>query len=156
GASRLSLVHRWVIENEAKFVEGGPTFDLLGGDGFETLIPAAKHLVDFSYYRWNQGWGIYMGLQYRSASELRTSAGTLDFSDTLRAVLSLSYELNYADDLLDALPILEETRLTFGVANALDSITQVQDLNGQTPLLFQEDLIDPVGLGWRVELRKRF
>ncbi|MEO0817887.1 MAG: hypothetical protein AAFX86_11365 [Pseudomonadota bacterium] len=156
GASRLSLVHRWVIENEAKLVEDGPTLDLLGGDGFETLIPPAKHLVDFSYYRWNQGWGFYTGLQYRSASELRTSVGTLDFSDTLRAVLSLSYELNYADDLLDALPILEETRLTLGVANALDSITQVQDLNGQTPLLFQEDLIEPVGLGWRVELRKRF
>ncbi|MEO0464947.1 MAG: TonB-dependent receptor [Pseudomonadota bacterium] len=156
GASRLSLVHRWMIESKAELVVGGPTLDLLGGDSFETLLPPSRHLVDFSYYRWNQGWGFYTGLQYNSGGELRTALGKLDFSDTLRAVLSLSYEFNYADHLLDVLPILEETRLTIGVANALENTTEVRDLGGETPLLFQQDLLDPVGLGWRIELRKRF
>ncbi|MEM1106759.1 MAG: hypothetical protein AAGH87_10245 [Pseudomonadota bacterium] len=156
GASRLSFVHRWMIESEAELVDGGPALDLLGGDAFETLLPPAEHVVDFSYYRWNQGWGIYTGLQYRSEAELLTSSGSLSFSDTLRLVLSVSYELNFADDLLDVAPALEETRLTFGIANALGDVTEVRDGGGQTPLLFQEDLIDPVGLGWRFELRKRF
>ena len=156
GASRFSLVHRWMIKSEAELVQGGPTLDLLGGDAFETLLPPSRHLVDFSYYRWNKGWGVYTGLQYDSGGELAAASGILDFSETFRAVFSLSYEFNYADDLLDVFPILEETRLTIGVANALDSITEVRDVDGLTPVLFQEDLIDSVGLGWRIEIRKRF
>ncbi|MEL6694224.1 MAG: hypothetical protein AAFQ12_14525 [Pseudomonadota bacterium] len=51
---------------------------------------------------------------------------------------------------------MEETRVTFGIANALDDIVSATDGQGRTPLAYQKDVLDPVGLSWRVEVRKRF
>ncbi|MEL6827790.1 MAG: hypothetical protein AAFV59_16850 [Pseudomonadota bacterium] len=156
GSRRLSLIHRWELANELRPIASAGTLDLLDGDTIDSILARPRHLVDLTYYQWNNGWGFYGSAQYRSSSALTTATDELEFSDTLRVILSASYEFNYADKVLDRFPILEETRLTVGIANALDDIVSVTDSRGRTPLAYQKDVLDPVGLGWRVELRKRF
>ena len=156
GTRRLSIVHRWDLKNQFTPIDGGPTLDLLDGDTINSNLARPQHQIDATYYQWNNGWGFYSAAQYRSAADLTTGNGTLEFSDTVRLVLSASYEFNYSDRILDRLPILEETRLTVGVANALEDIVTVTDERGFTPLAYQKAFLDPVGLGWRIELRKRF
>ncbi|MEO0956208.1 MAG: hypothetical protein AAFY12_14525, partial [Pseudomonadota bacterium] len=156
GSRRLSLIHRWEFANELRPLATAGTLDLLDGDTIDSSLARPRHLVDLTYYQWNNGWGFYGSAQYRSSSALTTATDELEFSDTLRVILSASYEFNYADKVLDRFPVLEETRLTVGIANALDDIVSVKDGQGRTPLAYQKDVLDPVGLGWRVELRKRF
>ncbi|MEO1306208.1 MAG: hypothetical protein AAFV37_14635 [Pseudomonadota bacterium] len=156
GSRRLSLIHRWELANELRPIASGGSLDLLDGDTIDSILARPRHLVDLTYYQWNNGWGFYGSAQYRSASALTTATDELEFSDTLRVILSASYEFNYADQIVDRFALLEETRLTIGIANALDDIVSVKDGLGRTPLAYQKDVLDPVGLGWRVELRKRF
>lgn len=156
GNRRLSLIHRWELANQLRPLASAGTLDLLDGDTVDSIIARPRHLIDLTYYQWNNGWGFYGSAQYRSGAALTTSTDELTFSDTLRVILSGSYEFNYADSILDRLPVLEETRLTIGIANVLDDIVSVTDSLGQTPLAYQKDVLDPTGLAWRVELRKRF
>jgi len=156
GTRRLSIIHRWELANDLRPLATGGTLDLLEGDTIDSILARPRHLIDLTYYRWNNGWGFYGSAQYRSQSELSTATDRLKFSDTLRVILSASYEFNYADQILNRIPLLEETRLTIGIANALDNTVSVADSQRRTPLAYQKDVLDPVGLGWRVELRKRF
>ncbi|MEM1035565.1 MAG: hypothetical protein AAGI14_02265 [Pseudomonadota bacterium] len=156
GTRRLSIVHRWELENEVELGLADITLDLLNGDTIDSNLATPKHALDVTYYRWNNGWGFYGSVQYRSGGSLDTGTDELTFSETVRVILSGSYEFNYSDPILDRFPILEETRLTIGLANALNDVVTVENSLGQTPLAYQPDVLDPVGLGWRIELRKRF
>lgn len=156
GARRLSLIHRWELKNQVTPVDKGIVLDLLDGDTINSNLARPRHLVDLTYYQWNNGWGFYGSAAYRSGASLTTGAGQLDFSGTMRVILSASYEFNYSDRILEHLPILEETRLTIGLSNVLNDIVTVEDDLGRTPLAYQKALLDPVGTGWRIELRKRF
>ncbi|MEO0452015.1 MAG: hypothetical protein AAFZ74_17000 [Pseudomonadota bacterium] len=156
GSRRLSLIHRWELTNELRPLASAGSLDLLNGDTVDSVFARPRHLIDLTYYQWNNGWGFYGSAQYRGKSALTTATDELEFSESLRVILSASYEFNYADEVLDRFPILEETRLTVGIANALNEIVSVSNSQGETPLAYQKDVLDPVGFGWRVELRKRF
>ncbi|MEM1390074.1 MAG: hypothetical protein AAGG45_03255 [Pseudomonadota bacterium] len=156
GTRRLSIVHRWELENDVTLTDGDIVLDLLSGDTINSNLAIPKHAIDLTYYQWNNGWGFYGSAQYRGSGTLDTANDTLEFSETLRIILSGSYEFNYSDPILDRFPILSETRLTIGVANALNDVVSVTNSAGQIPLAYQKDVLDPVGLGWRIELRKRF
>lgn len=156
GAIRASVYHRWTLKDEIDLGGGLAPLDLLGGDATSRFGGTPEHAIDATMYRWNNGWGVYASARYRSGTEIQTGADVLEFSDNLNVILSVSYEFNFSDWMLDRFGFLDDTRVTFGVANLLDDVVEVRDANGDVPLAFQPELIDPVGQGWRFELRKRF
>lgn len=155
GAIRASVYHRWTLEDQVIIRDDLAPFDFLNGAATGAFGGTPAHVVDASVYRWNNGWGLYAGAQYRSGTQTIGPNGTLQFSGIFRAVLSLSYEFNYSDRILDRLPFLSETRISTGVGNLFDDVITVRDEAGQTPLTFQPNLIDPIRTGWRFEIRKR-
>ncbi|MEO0612465.1 MAG: hypothetical protein AAFY83_04010 [Pseudomonadota bacterium] len=155
GAIRASVYHRWTLEDQVTIRDGVAPFDFLNGAATGAFGGTPAHVVDGSVYRWNNGWGLYAGAQYRSGTQTIGPNGTLRFSDIFRAVVSVSYEFNFSDAILDQVPFLEETRVSMGVGNLFDDVITVRDEAGETPLTFQPNLIDPIRTGWRFELRKR-
>ena len=156
GSLRASVYHRWVLRDRVIVSDGVAPFDFLDGAAGEGLGGTPGHVVDASVYCWNNGWGFFASGQYRSPTEVIGPFGSLRFDTTFRAIVSVSYEFNFADSLLDVMPFLEETRLSMGVGNLFDDVVDVRDDNGDVPLRFQPNLLDPVRAGWRIELRKRF
>ena len=156
GAIRASVYHRWTLQDQVTIRDGIAPFDFLNGAATGAFGGASRHIVDATVYRWNNGWGLYVGGKFRSATETIGEGGVLRFSDIFSLVASVSYEFNFSDRILDRIPFLEETRLSVGFSNIFDDVIDVRDETGQTPLTFQPDLIDPIRAGWRVELRKRF
>jgi iron complex outermembrane recepter protein len=48
------------------------------------------------------------------------------------------------------------TRVTLAVGNVFDARQRVRDANGATPLVYQPDLLDPLGRTLSVSLRRLF
>ncbi len=156
GRIRIGAYHRWNLQDEVTIAEGLPAFDFLNGSASGRLGGSPRHLVDASMYRWNNGLGAFLGVTYQTATEVDSPDGPLRFSDLFLTNARVTYEFNYSDRILNVLPFLEETRLSFTVRNVFDDKVQVTDEAGATPLSFQEDILDPFGRTWRIELRRRF
>jgi outer membrane receptor protein involved in Fe transport len=70
--------------------------------------------------------------------------------------MRLSYDLGYNERLKAAFPFLDNTRIAVGIDNLFDSRPTATTPDGETPLRFQEELTDPLGRTFEIELRKRF
>ncbi|MEM6539043.1 MAG: hypothetical protein AAF668_15090 [Pseudomonadota bacterium] len=144
------------MRDEVLIAEGVTPFDFLNGSAIGRFGGSPAHNVDVSLYRWNKGLGVFLGANYQTGTDVSASDGDLFFSDLFVADFRLTFEFNYSDRILGWAPFLEETRLAIGVDNILDDKIQVTDASGNTPLTFQEDIIDPFGRVFQFELRRRF
>lgn len=156
GRIRIGAYHRLNIQDEVTIADGIPTFDFLNGSGFGRFGGTPRHVVNATMYRWNNGVGLFTGVNYQTKSRVNAVDGPLDFSDLFVVTAQITYEFNYSDRILNVLPFLEETRVALSVRNLFDDKVQVTDANGETPLSFQEDILDPIGRAWRFEIRRRF
>ncbi|MEO0575089.1 MAG: hypothetical protein AAF004_06465 [Pseudomonadota bacterium] len=156
GSLRIGVIHNWALKDEVTLVEGGPVLDLLNGGAISTFGGTPEHTVDVTAYRWNEGIGIYFGVSYRSATTVSSSGNTLRFDDRIVINTSFSYEFNYSGSLVARWPILEETRFVIEIGNLLNDPVKVRDDQGEVPIAFQADLLDPVERGFGIALRKRF
>ncbi|MEM9170961.1 MAG: TonB-dependent receptor, partial [Pseudomonadota bacterium] len=156
GSLRFAVFHTWTLQDEVLIAEGVPVFDFLDGSAGGALGGTSAHVLNANMGRWNNGLGIFANLNYASPTEVAAQSGLLRFSDLVTADLRIGYEFNYSDKIVNAVPFLEETRLALNIRNILDEKIQVTDETGATPFAFQEDILDPFGRTWRLELRKRF
>jgi outer membrane receptor protein involved in Fe transport len=53
-------------------------------------------------------------------------------------------------------PLLKNTRVTFGMNNVFDQRQAIVDSTGTVPLRFQPYLVDPTGRFFEIEIRKLF
>ena len=65
-------------------------------------------------------------------------------------------DLNQRTKLIEQVPLLKNTRITFGVNNVFDTRQTVVDNSGTVPLRYQPFLIDAIGRSFEIELRKLF
>ncbi|MDJ0979174.1 MAG: hypothetical protein QNI87_11655 [Erythrobacter sp.] len=156
GQMRITLNHTWTLNDEVLPIEGGERFDFLNGSASNGIGGVPEHIFDFSLYRWNNGLGFGARFNYQTATKVDAPEGRLTFSDRALLDLRVTYELNYADSVLEKAPFLEETRLSFGIRNLFADRIKVRDAFGEIPLSFQREALDPFGRVFEIELRRRF
>ena len=155
-ALRVSAVHRWMLRDNLTIADNVPSFDFLNGSSNNQIGGTPRHRVDINMNWWKNGLGISSVVSHQTGSIVRQSNDILSFSDLTIANLRIGYELNYTDKLLNLFPFLEETRVSFGIDNIFNDVINVRNEDGQIPINFQPDIIDPKRRIFRFEIRKRF
>jgi hypothetical protein len=151
-----NFTHTWQLANKRLAREGLPEQDLLAG-GVGTGSSQSRHSVMGRVGLAYNGTGMQTVLNWKSRT--RITAGTASdpndivFSDLLRIDLSAFANLG---TVFPGKPLLQNSRVTLTVENALDARQRVRDESGTTPLRYQPYLLDALGRTVSLSLRKTF
>lgn len=160
-SSRLffSLYHSWVLEDSLSLRDGLPSLDLLDGNAVEVSGGRRRHAVEFQAGVFKRGLGARLSATWQSGTEIGGSQGA---ADRLRfeslTMVNLNLFANLADRFGGASGAawLKDTRLSFDIANLLDTRPTVRDRLGATPLSYQAAYLDPLGRTISLRLRRLF
>ncbi|MEM9840980.1 MAG: TonB-dependent receptor [Pseudomonadota bacterium] len=155
----ISLYHTWVLEDSILIRDGLPELDLLNGSAIGNRGGTSAHQVTFSVRQWKDGAGFFSRVNWRSGTDVDgdlTGGSDLSFSDLATVDLRFSYDLGYSEKIMNKAPWLRDTRAVFAVDNLFNDRIQVTNADGDIPIQFQPDLIDPLGRVFEFEIRKRF
>jgi len=137
---------------------GGPLLDQLDGQALAGNMP--RHQLNFNGGLFYAGFGFNVNARYAGASRVDGSGlpGSTDlfFGDLFTAGFRIFADLNQRTKLIEDVPLLKNTRVTFGVNNVFDERQVIVDSSGAVPLRFQPYLVDPTGRFFQIEVRKLF
>ncbi len=155
GRFNVSLYHTYRIQDEVTIREGLPVLDLLDGAATGSRGGQPRNEVQLQTGVFRNGFGGFMNANWKDSTRIAGgSSGDLNFSGITTVNLNLFADLSAQKDLVGRFPWLNGTRLSVGVENLFDTRLEVTDANGETPLSYQEDYLDPLGRVFRVSLRK--
>jgi hypothetical protein len=160
GAARLQLAfyHTIHLRERVLIDEGLPALDLLNGDAIGSGGGQPRHEIEAQAGITKNGLGARLSANWRSATSVRGgTAGAptdLHFGDLATLNLRLFASPGARRELVAAHPFLRGTRLTLSVTNLFDSRMDVRDRNGDTPVNYQPDYLDPLGRSLQISLRK--
>ncbi|MES2054935.1 MAG: TonB-dependent receptor [Pseudomonadota bacterium] len=160
GRLQFGVFHTWHFTDKVLVADGGPSLDLLNGDAIGSGGGQSRHEVQVQAGYSNNGAGLRLSGNYRSGT--RVNGGTpaapepLAFSALTTLNVRLFADLGQRLDLLKKHPWLRGTRITLSFDNVFDSRQRVTDVNGETPISYQPDYLDPLGRTVRLSIRKMF
>lgn len=154
----VNFNYNYQLKNEVLIADGGPLLDLLEGDAISGASP--RHSVQFTGGLFYAGFGSFLNARYTGRSRINGSdlPGSTDlfFDDYAIVNLRVFADFNQQFDLIDKVPLLKNTRLTFSIDNLFDTRQRITDASGEVPLRYQPYLVDPIGRSFSVSLRKMF
>ena len=156
---QLAAYHTIHLRDEILVYEGGPVLDLLKGDAIGSSGGQPGHEVQLQAGLTHNGLGARLSGSWQSATTVNggiNGGEPLRFSDLATVNFRLFANLGQQRALVEKMPILRGTRVTFSVTNLFNSRQQVRDLNGDTPVSYQPAYLDPLGRSIRISLRKLF
>jgi hypothetical protein len=162
GRLQFAAYHTWHFTDRVLVAEGGPALDLLNGDAIGGNGGQPRHEVEVQAGYANNGIGVRLSGNYRSATHVEggtgagSSLGTLDFGSLATANLRIFADLGQRLDLVKARPWLRGVRLVFSVDNLANTRQRVTDATGVVPVNFQPGYVDALGRTVRLTLRKLF
>ena len=155
----LNLQYTHDLKNEVLIAPGLPLLDLLGG----AAIAGGGQPRDAASFRlgmFYKGFGSFLSGEYTGSSRINGSglAGStnLFFDDYATIDIRMFVDLGQQQSVIEAVPLLDDVRVSFGVDNIFDARQRVTDAAGETPLRYQPFLVDPVGRRFEIEFRKLF
>lgn len=153
----VNISHTYQLESEVLITEGGFLFDNLSGDGLRaTGLPRHTTSVISGFFR--GGMGLRADAFYTGSSRINgnvlTGSSPLFFDD--RVVVNLRIFANLGQVLKADKGALKDLRVSLRANNLFDSRRRVVDENGDTPINFQPDLLDPTGRYLGIQFRKLF
>jgi iron complex outermembrane receptor protein len=155
----FNLFHTIELKNELLIAEGLPVLDLLNGDALSGG-GTVKHSVELEGGMFYRGKGLRLSGRYSGPSRVDGSGlpGSTDLRFGSLATLELRFfvDLGQQEKLVAKHPFFKGTRIAFDVNNVFDSYRRVTDSNGDIPIRYQRDLMDPVGRSFEIEFRKLF
>jgi iron complex outermembrane receptor protein len=155
----FNLTYTREIKNQVLVAPGGPLLDLINGDALSGG-GQPRNSFNVTGGLFYHGFGTRYSVRYTGESRLNGSGlpGSTDlfFDNFLTVDLRVFADLNQQAKLIKDVPLLKNTRISFGVDNVFDARQRVVDSTGATPLRYQPFLIDPVGRQFSIELRKMF
>jgi hypothetical protein len=159
GRWNLGLNHTIELENEVLIADGGPLLDLLDGDALSGG-GVSRHTLSLQGGVFYNGFGTRLSGNYRSGTRVDGSglpgSSDLYFGDLFTLDLRMFADLGRQEKLVESVPFLENTRVSFSIDNLFDTRQEVTDQNGVVPLRYQPFLIDPIGRRFEIEFRKMF
>ena len=159
GRWMLNLNYTYEISNEVLVAPGGPLLDLLDGDALSGG-GQPRHEASLQGGIFYRGFGTRISGTYTGSSRVEGSglpgSSDLSFGDFVTFDFRVFADLNQQASLVESVPLLENTRISFAVDNIFDARQRVTDNTGEVPLRYQSFLVDPVGRFFEIELRKLF
>lgn len=154
----LAAYHTVRFEQSVQIADGTPVLDLLEGESL-TATPVARHEVELSGRVFYGGFGARLSGNYLGGASIDggSDGGTsLDFAPIATFDLRLFADLEQQQGLVEAVPFFKGSRLSLSIDNIFDAQQRVTDANGDVPVNYLPDFIDPAGRFFEVEFRKRF
>ncbi len=153
----VSLNHTIELRSEVLVADGGPVLDLLNGDALSASgTPRNSTSLQGGLFR--NGWGARVSGRYTGSTRVdgTGSPGSTDlfFNDLATVDLRLFADLGQVFDRQDG--FLKGFRVSLLANNVFDGRRHVTDSNGDVPLSYQPNLIDPTGRYLGIDLRKLF
>ncbi|XUU59516.1 hypothetical protein ACRAQ6_07960 [Erythrobacter sp. HA6-11] len=153
----LNLTHTIELENTILIADGVPLLDQLDGNATGTF-GLARHSSRLEGGIFRQGKGMRLSGRYTGKARLNGSdpsgASDLLFDDLLTFDARIFLNLGEVFDAKDT--FANNLRLSFIANNIFNARRDVRDGNGDVPVAFQPDLIDPTGRYLGIDLRKMF
>lgn len=157
GMFNLSLTHTWRVQDEVVIRDGLEPLDLLDGDSISGSGGQSRHEVQLQAGVFKNGFGGFLNTRWKSGTTVEGDAlgsPDLDFSDQMTVNLFAFADLSQRTSWVERFPILQGTRIGFGVQNLFDDRISVTSSDGATPVNYQADYLDPQGRVFRINLRK--
>ena len=152
--------HNIALEETIVIRPGIDPLDLLDGSAIGSSGGSPRHKVDFGGGWFNNGIGIRVNADYKSATRVNGSglpgSSDLFFGDIVTANARLFFDLSSREKLTEAIPFLKGSRIAIRVDNIFGGIQDVRDGNGDVPLSYQPGFVDPRGRFVEVSFRKTF
>lgn len=157
GMFNLSLTHTWRLQDEVTIRDGLAPLDLLDGDAISGSGGQSRHEVQLQAGAFRNGLGMFVNANWRAGTHVNSTdvaSPNLDFSGRTTINLFAFADLTQRTKWVEKFPVLKGTRIGFGVTNIFDDRVSVTSSDGQTPLNYQSDFLDPTGRTFRINLRK--
>ena len=157
GRFNFSLYHTYRIQDEITIRDGLPVLDLLNGSATGSRGGQPKNEIQMQAGVFKSGMGGFMNANWRDSTRIDgggSGAQDLTFSDQTTVNLNLFADLTSRQNLVSRYPWLKGARVNIGIENLFDSRLEVRDAQGNTPLSYQPDFLDPMGRTFRISLRK--
>jgi hypothetical protein len=159
GRLQFAFYHTWHFTDRVELSPTLPVVDLLNG-GTIGQGGQSRHELEAQAGYSNNGLGVRLSADWQSGTHvLGGSPGNpnpLDFSSLGTINLRLFADLTQQLKFLKKNPWAAGMRVTLALNNVLDSRQRVRDANGDTPISYQPDYLDPMGRTVRLSVRKVF
>ena len=156
GRLGVNLFHTVNLNSDVLIAEGVPLLDYLDGEAASSFGATPRHQVEFRAFRYNNGLGIRLSGDWRSATTVDGATGPIKFDDYARFDLRLWYNLAEKPEVLVKHPWMRGMRVRLGVDNIFDARPKVTGPDGTIPLNYQPGLLEPEGRTVSISLRKLF
>lgn len=160
GRIQVAVYHTWKLEDTVHIRDGLPALDLLNGDTLGSGGGVSRHQVQGQLGYFNNGLGAQLRLNWQSGTYV--NGGTTGNDDPLNFSPLTTLNLRLFADLSSQLkfvakhPWARGMRVSLYANNLLDSRQRVRDANGNTPISYQPDYLDPLGRTVMISIRKLF
>ncbi len=159
GRLQFAFYHTWHFTDRVQISPTLPVIDLLNGGAIGSGGQSRHELEAQAGYA-NNGIGVRLSADWQSGT--RVLGGTSGTPNTLNFSSLGTVNLRVFADLTQQLKFLKKNpwaagmRVTFGISNLFDSRQRVRDANGDTPISYQPDYLDPLGRTVKLSVRKVF
>lgn len=151
------------LSDEIRIAPGLPVLDLLDGSATGASGGTSRNQIEVEGGYFNKGIGFRLNASWQSGSFVQGgpiagggTASDLRFSDLTTIGLRAFVNFDQQKKLVEKVPFLKGSRLSFRVSNLLNDIRTVRDGSGVTPLRYQPGYIDPLGRTFEISFRKLF
>jgi hypothetical protein len=155
GRFNLSIYHTYRLQDEIVIADGLPVLDLLDGAATGSRGGSPRNEIQLQGGVFKSGMGAFLNANWRDSTFVDGGAGPdLAFSDLATVNLNVFMDLGAQAGWVAKYPWLKGSRLNFGVQNLFDSRLEVTSSNGDAPLNYQPDYLDPMGRTVSLTFRK--
>lgn len=151
------------LSDEIRIAPGLPVLDLLDGSATGAVGGTSRDRIEVEGGYFNKGIGFRLNANWQGGSFVKGgpisgggTASDLRFSDLTTINLRAFINFDQRKKLVEDVPFLKGSRLSFRVGNLLNDIRTVRDGTGVTPLRYQPGYIDPLGRTFEISFRKLF
>jgi outer membrane cobalamin receptor len=157
GRWQASFYHTIKLTDRVQIRPGVPELDLLNGSATGNGGGTNRHLFELDGGLFYKGFGSRISAKYDSGNTIVGGAnGDLKFHDLATFNLRVFADFKQMPNVTNAVPFLNNSRLSLSVNNLFDAQRKVTDASGQVPLNYQPGYIDPLGRYVELSWRKAF
>lgn len=155
GRFNISVFHTWRLQDEIVIVDGLPILDLLDGAATGGRGGSPRHEIQAQGGVFKSGMGAFVNANWRDGTRVDGGTGPdLDFAAQTTVNLNVFIDVGGQAKWVARFPWLKGSRINFGVQNLFDTRPEVTASNGDLPLNYQPDYLDPQGRTVSLTLRK--
>ena len=155
GRWNLAIFHTYRFDETVRIAPTGPVLNLLGGDALSGG-GVSRHSLELDGGAFYKGFGLRFNGSWAAPTRVRSATSDLRFGSAFKVDLRAFVNLDQQQGLVKSAPFFKGSRLSLEVDNLFNSRQRITDANGEVPLSYQPDLVDPRGRVIGIEFRKQF